>query len=121
MVVALVALVFATTGVAGAATGVLPNPLPLQKPPTTVVYNATAVGDPGFPSAEVHCHAGERLVGGSTASNSSGSFVWSSHPVTAAGQFPGQGQVATGWAGSISEPDGQGGDDTVTVYAVCER
>jgi hypothetical protein len=70
MAVAVVALVFAATGVAGAATGLLPNPLPLQKRPTTVVYSTTTTAPPGgFASAQLYCPAGERLLGGSTMSH----------------------------------------------------
>jgi hypothetical protein len=122
MAVAVVALVFATTGAARAAVGLLPNPLPLQKPPTTVSYSKTftAANAQAFASAELHCPAGERLLGGSTGSQDSGHFVWSSQPITAGGQLPQQGQTPTGWAGSISTPDGHGGG-TVTVAVLCER
>lgn len=122
MAVALVALVFATTGVAGAATGLLPNPLPLQQTPTTYTYSKTFEAAPGeFASAALQCPSGTRLVGGSTASSGSGQHVWSSHPINAAGQAPAdQGSVPTGWAGSISQPSGQGGGE-VTVYALCQR
>ena len=124
MIVAIVALVFATTGVAG-ATGILPNPLPLQSSGTTVVYTASkeaGSGGPGsYASAIVLCGPGEHLVGGGGSAGDSGHFLWFSRPVVnATGTGPANGQPAYGWGASVSTADGSGGG-TVYVYAVCEK
>jgi hypothetical protein len=124
MAVAVVALVFATTGIAGAATGLLPNPLPLQKSPTTAVYSKEqAANDPpgSYASAVVLCPAGQHAVGGGTSSQSSGEFVWANNPVAnALGTPPANGKPAIGWAGSIADSNGQAAG-TVRVHVVCQR
>lgn len=125
MIVAIVALVSATTGVAGAATGLIPNPLPLQSSGTSVVYRASkdagSDGPGSFASVSVLCGAGEHLVGGGASSGDSGHFVWASKPVVnSTGTPPGNGQPAVGWGGSVAQPDGSAGG-TVHVYAVCEK
>lgn len=69
----------------------------------------------------VACNAGERATGGGVgfASPNPGDFVAASLPGAAGITIANNGDVSTGWIGSIH--NGAGGPRTATVYAICAR
>jgi hypothetical protein len=117
MAVAITALVFATTGVAGAATGILPNPLPLQNPPPSPVTVVRTASGSGL-VVHAQCKTGERLTGGGAAIGSGSTKLAQSVPVGPGGSLLSDGQTPTGWGGIAT--DANNFPSSVFVWAVCE-
>ena len=120
MAVAVVALVFAVTGV---ASGQLPNPLPLQDPPpaqqgpTTIVRSAQT--QPGNFDARVRCEPGERATGGGVRTLDNTTRLASSQPLDRNGNIADSGDEAAGWQGSAQ--DSLNFARPVEVFVICER
>lgn len=116
MGVALVALVFSSTGV---ATGQLPNPLPLQntKAPETIVRTAA---DYTESYSDARCAAGERAVGGGGSHDgflNRAGFIEASLPTR--GGVPAPSANPDGWRVYVRRPDG--GPAFVQAWVVCVK
>jgi hypothetical protein len=115
MGVAVVALIFSTTGV---ATGQLPNPLPLQNKPIAPTTTVRYAPDDTVGYSDVRCQPGERAVGGggSRAATETNMAITGSLP-TRSGSVS-EGPQPDGWRVYAQHPDGS--DARVRAAVVCE-
>jgi hypothetical protein len=120
MAVAVVALVFAVTGV---ASGQLPNPLPLQDPApaeqhTTIVRSAQGVPGPPF-ETRVMCEPDERATGGGAGTLDNTTRLARSQPLDRQGNIADSGDEAGGWL-AVAQ-DSLNFSRPVEVFVICER